>query len=383
MGTIEMNCPPVSLFGKGCIARLPELIAGNYKKALVVTDKGVAGLGLHKKLTDILDEIGLKWVLYSGVRPNPTVQNVNEAFALFCGEACDIVFSVGGGSAIDCAKGVSILGANGGDILSYLRDGKKPDGAVTHVAIATTSGTGSEASHSYVISDDAVQIKYGVRHRLALPAIAVNDTDMLFGLPRGLTASTGMDALTHAVEALIGVSQSHITYEMALSAIKLVFGYLPAACEEPQNELARDKMAAAQFLAGIAFGNTNVGLVHCMSHQLSAVYDIPHGAANAALLPHCLRFEKKGCIPALCDIADMLWPLETSELGAQEKADYTIEQVAALSHRVGTDISLAQLLVRREDFALLAQKTLQDGSIDNSAVFPTEAEVQEIFSAAF
>lgn len=383
MSTIEINSPPISLFGNGCLARLPSLIEGKYKKALIVTDKGVAELGLHKKLTDILDEIGLKWVLYPGVRPNPTVQNVDEAFALFCGEKCDIIFSVGGGSAIDCAKAVSILGANGGNILEYLRDDKKPNGAVMHVAIATTSGTGSEASHSYVISDDSVQMKYGVRHRCALPAIAVNDTELLFGLPKALTASTGMDALTHAVESLIGVSQSQITYEMALSAIKLVFAYLPTACAEPQNELARDKMAAAQYLAGIAFGNTNVGLVHCMSHQLSAVYSIPHGAANAALLPHCLRFEEKGCINALCDITNMLWSIETNGLGVQEKADYAIEQIAALSRSVGTDIPLAQFNVKREDFALLAQKTLQDGSIDNSAVFPTEADIQKIFSAAF
>lgn len=375
-------CPPVSLFGRGSLSRLPDYLTGRYQKALLVTDGGIVALGLHQRVADALKTAKLPFVLYGEVKPNPTFANVREALATFRQNGCDVIVSVGGGSAIDCAKAVSILAANEGDIYDYIRDERAATAAVDHIAVATTAGTGSEASHSYVITDDEVHKKYGVRDRFALPAIAVNDADLVFGLPRALTAATGMDALTHAVESFIGPRQSYIAQEMALSAIRLIFENLPEAWDNPQNVEAREKMSTAQYLAGLAFGNTNVGLVHCMSHQLSALYDTPHGIANAALLPACLRFEKPACLPQLARIARATWPGQALQMGDDEAAALTIEKIAELSHTVGTDPALATLGARQEDIPLLAQKTLEDGSINNSARFPTQAEVAAIFTRA-
>lgn len=375
-------CPPVSLFGKGSLSRLGDIIGGRYKKALLVTDGGIVKLGLHQKVADALDGMGLPWVLYGEVKPNPTFANVLAALEAFKQNGCDVIVSVGGGSAIDCAKAVSVLAANEGDIYDYIRDEKPASAAVPHVAVATTAGTGSEATHSYVITDEEVQIKYGVRDRFSLPAVAVNDADLVFGLPKSLTAATGMDALTHAVESLIGPRQSYIAQELALSAMRLIFENLPTACENLQDVEAREKMSTAQYLAGLAFGNTNVGLVHCMSHQLSAVYDTPHGIANAALLPACLRYEKSACLPQLARIAHTLWPQQALQLDEAQAAELTIEKIAELSHTVGTDPALGALGLKTDDIPLLAQKTLQDGSINNSARFPTEQEICEIFAAA-
>lgn len=375
-------CPPVSLFGKGSLTRLADIIGGRYQKALLVTDGGIVRLGLHQKVADTLDGMQLSWVLYGEVKPNPTFANVLAALDAYRKNGCDVIVSVGGGSAIDCGKAVSILAANEGDIYDYIRDERPATAAVPHVAVATTAGTGSEASHSYVISDEAAQVKYGVRDRFALPAVAVNDADLIFGLPKTLTAATGMDALTHAVESFIGPRQSYIAQELALSAIRLIFENLPAACEDPQDVEAREKMSTAQYLAGLAFGNTNVGLVHCMSHQMSAVYDTPHGIANAALLPTCLYFEKSACLPQLARIARTMWPQQALTLGDEAAAELAIEQIAGLSHIVGTDPALRDLGLREEDIPLLAKKTLQDGSINNSARFPTEQEVCEVFTSA-
>ena len=375
-------CPPVSLFGQGSLSRIPGYIGGRYRKALLVTDGGIVALGLHRKVTEVLECAGLPWVLYSGVKPNPTFDNVNAALEIFRENGCDVIFSVGGGSAIDCAKAVSILAANEGTIYDFIGGERPATAAVDHIAVSTTAGTGSEASHSYVITDDAVHIKHGVRDRFALPSIAVNDADMVLGLPKGLTAATGMDALTHAVESFIGIRQSYIAQEMALSAMRLIFESLSVACADPGNVEAREKMSTAQYLAGLAFGNTNVGLVHCMSHQLSAMYDTPHGIANAALLPACLRFEMSACVPQLARIAHSLWPQEALALEEANAAELTIEKIAGLSELLGTNPPLSALGLKEEDIPLLAKKTLEDGSINNAARFPTQQQVCEVFQSA-
>lgn len=375
-------CPPVSLFGKGSLSRLPGYIGGRYRKALLVSDFGIVSLGLHKAVAAVLEDAKLPWVLYGEVKPNPTFKNVLAALELFRSGDCDVIVSVGGGSAIDCAKAVSILAANQGTIYDYIRDERSATAAIDHIAVATTAGTGSEASHSYVITDEAVHIKYGVRDRFALPAIAVNDADLVFGLPKSLTAATGMDALTHAVESFIGPRQSYLAQEMALSAMGLIFQNLSCACAEPGNTQAREKMSVAQFMAGLAFGNTNVGLVHCMSHQLSALYDTPHGIANAALLPAVLHFEKSACLPQLARIARTLWPQETLSLDERAAAELTIGKIADLSAAVGTNPALSTLGMKERDIPLLAQKTLEDGSINNAARFPTAEQVCQVFRGA-
>jgi alcohol dehydrogenase len=375
-------CPPISLFGKGSLSRLADYIAGRYKKALLVTDGGIVKLGLHQKVANVLDGMGLAYVLYGEVKPNPTFANALAALKMFKRNGCDVIVSVGGGSAIDCGKAVSILAVNEGDIYRYVRDEQPAKAAVTHIAVATTAGSGSEATHSYVITDEDARIKYGVRDRFALPAIAVNDAELIFGLPKSLTAATGMDALTHAVESLIGPRQSYLTQEMALSAVRLTFENLPAACENPNDAEAREKMSAAQYLAGLAFGNANVGLTHCMSHQLSAVYDTPHGIGNAALLPACLRFQKSACLPQLARIARSIWPIAARPLDEADAAELTIEKIARLSHRVGTDPKLAELGLKAEDISLLAEKTLLDGSFGNCALAPTAEQARQIFIKA-
>jgi alcohol dehydrogenase len=375
--------PHVALFGQGSRQLLSDILQGKeYKKALVVTDANLVKLGIVKKISDILEEAGVAYSVFSDVNPNPTVNNVKAGFAQYQAEQCDFVLTIGGGSPQDCGKAVAILAKNDGDLLEYIRDKKPSKAAADVIAVTTTAGTGSECTLAYVISDTDTQMKYGTRDENVQPLVAVNDVDLMFGLPSHITAATGMDALTHAVECVIGRRVFLLTKELGLSAIKLVFEYLQAAVEDGKNLEAREGMATAQYLAGLAFGNSGVGLVHSMSHQLSAVYDIAHGLANATLLPVILEYEAPECRPQLAEIARTLWALEADGLSDEQAAALTISKIEELSRAVGTYKPLSELGVKEEDLELLAEKTMQDGSLGNSARIPTVEEVVEIYRKA-
>lgn len=375
--------PHIALFGPGSRHLLRDLLKDKqYQKALVVTDANLVKLGISKQVTDVLEESGLKYSVFSDVNPNPTVKNVRNAFAQYQAEQCDFVLTIGGGSPQDCGKAVAILAKNDGDLLEYIRDKQPTKSAADIIAVTTTAGTGSECTYAYVISDTDTQMKYGTRDENIQPLVAVNDIDLMVNLPSHITAATGMDALTHAVECVIGRRVFLLTRELGLSAIKLVFKYLVAAVEDGHDLEAREGMATAQYLAGLSFGNSGVGLVHSMSHQLSAVYNIPHGLANAILLPIILEFEAPECQPQLAMVAHELWAIAAADLSDPAAAALTISKIVELSKSVGTYKPLSELGVKAADLGLLAEKTMQDGSLGNSARIPIPDEVVQIYQNA-
>ncbi|NLJ46031.1 MAG: iron-containing alcohol dehydrogenase, partial [Treponema sp.] len=284
--------PPELLEGPGSLARLPDLIKGNgFRKVLVVTDKGLAAAGLLDRLLSVLDGAGVERVLYDGVQPNPTIGNIEEALALFLREGCDAIVGFGGGSPMDCAKACAARAANPRRTVrrmrGLLRAGRKPKPVF---AVPTTAGTGSEGTVAAVIADPETHEKYSISDPKIMPRWAVLDPELTLGLPPRITAATGLDALTHAVEAYVGRSNTAGTRAMAEEAVRLIFANLETAYKDGGNLAARTAMLRASFCAGTAFTRAYVGYVHAIAHQLGGLYGTPHGLANAVILPYVLDF---------------------------------------------------------------------------------------------
>lgn len=383
MDIYRFYAPKCSLFGYGSLNGLGEEIhKRGYQKALIVTDLSLIKLGVVKCVSDVLDDGAIRYCIYDGVKPNPTVKNVDSGLDMLKKENCDFVISIGGGSAHDCAKAITILAANGGSILDYRGADQSKVPAIPLVAVNTTAGTASETTRAYVIVNEDTGEKFGSKDQYVIPAVAVDDHQLMMGLPKGLTAGTGMDALTHAVEAFTSINGFVITSELALAAIRLIFKNLEKASLCPDEE-SREGMAAGQYLAGLAFGNAGCGLVHSMSHQLSAVYDLPHGLCNAIILPTVCRFNcsDENALRKYAQIGEMLFPLEVQGKTEPEKAEFLITQIEAVSERIGTKCRLADLNVKAEDIPLLAEKTLCDGSLGNNPVQPSKTQIEELFAA--
>lgn len=381
MSIFQYFVPGRTLFGYGCLAGIgPEIQANGYKKALIVTDPSLVELGIVKKVTDVLEEYSINFALYSGVKPNPDLGDVEKGLALVKEESCDFLISVGGGSAHDCAKAVGIVAANGGSVLDYRGVDKSSRPSLPVVAVNTTAGTASECTRAYVIVNEETSEKFGIKDRHALPVLAVDDHSLMMDLPKGLTAGTGMDALTHAIEAYTSVNGFLLTCSLALEAVRLIFKHLEVAVLCP-DQASREGMAAGQYLAGLAFGNAGCGLVHSMSHQLSAVYGLPHGLCNGILLPEVMRFNcgSDKARQQYGEIGEAIFPLECHGKTEEEKAEILIRQVENLSEKVGTRVPLKEIGVKKEDLGLLARKALQDGSLGNNRVLPSAEQVERIY----
>lgn len=384
MSVYRYYAPPLSFFGYGCIDALGEEFQNrHYTCALIVTDKGVCEVGIADRVIRVIEGAGVACALFSEVKPNPTIRNVDAGLRVFQQKGCDCIVTIGGGSAHDCGKAIGILATNGGRIEDYVGLDRSAGKGVDIIAINTTAGTGSECTRAYVISDEKKHKKYGIRDKHAQAAIAVNDHSVMMSLPRSLTAGTGMDALTHAVECVVSKNTFMLTSELAMAAVKMVFRWLPQAVDHPSDGEAREGMAVAQYLAGLAFGNGGVGLVHSMSHQLSAVYDLPHGLCNAILLPAVMAYNKEACADRYAEIARLIAPAESAGKPEAALADLAIEKVIGLSSVVGTRVSLHELGVKREDYALLAEQTQADGSYRNNPLQPTIGEIIEIYDSVY
>ncbi len=382
MSTYKYFSPKYSLFGYDCISILGDEIKNmGHKKGIIVTDKFLCKNGIVEKVTKVFDASGLSYCIYDEVKPNPTIGNVNKGVALLKNEGCDFVVSIGGGSAHDCAKSMSLLATNGGEVKDYLVNGKQSKSAMPLIAINTTAGTASECTAAYVIVDEETNNKYGMKDPNVFPVIAVDDHSLMMGLPKSLTSSTGMDALTHAIESLSSNRSYPLTFEFGLSAIRLIFENLATATNKATEE-SREIMATAQYLAGLSFSNSGCGVVHSISHQLSAVYDLPHGLCNAILLPECMKFLRRdeNVSKRYAKIAEVVFAKETSNMSFEGKVTYLIERVNGLSEAIGTKVKLGTLGVSRNDFDLLAEKTLVDGSFGNNILKPNKEEIIEIIS---
>lgn len=379
MSTSQFFMPSNNILGQGALAEgLTQIAQLGFKKAFLVTDAPLVQMGMAQQVADRLAEKGIEYVIFDGVKPNPTVGNVNAGLEQLNKAQADFIISLGGGSVHDCAKGIALVASNGGKIEDYegLNQSKKPQ--MTLIAINTTAGTASEMTRFTIITDESRHVKMAIVDSNVTPFLSINDSELMEGMPAGLTAATGMDALTHAVEAYVSTIASPITDACALKAIALVARYLPTAVREPNNKEAREQMAYAQFLAGMAFNNASLGYVHAMAHQLGGFYDLPHGVCNALLLPHVEAFNMSVASERLNEVGQVL-EANNSDLKDLD----VIAAIKKLADIVGIPKSLEELGVKREDFDTLADNALKDVCGLTNPVQASHAEIVGIFENAF
>lgn len=354
------------------------IVALGLKKALIVTDPGLGKIGMADQIGKLLKENGIDYAVYDQAQPNPTVGNVNGGLDKLKTENADFIVSLGGGSSHDCAKGIALVAANGGKIEDYEGVDKSKKPQLPLVAINTTAGTASEMTRFTIITDETRHVKMAIVDKHVTPLLSVNDPLLMENMPAPLTAATGMDALTHAVEAYVSTAASPITDTCAVKAIELIARYLPVAVKEPKNKEAREQMAYAQFLAGMAFNNASLGYVHAMAHQLGGFYNLPHGVCNALLLPHVERFNQRAAKERLDEVGRIL--------GANNPELAGIDVIAAITKLagiVGIPKSLKELGVKEEDFGVLADNALKDVCGLTNPVQASKEEIIEIFRAAY
>ena len=352
----------VSYFGPGARKELPGVVARlGFNKALVVTDKGLMKFGVAKMVLDVLDEAGIPYAVFDEVKPNPTVTNVKQGIAAFKESGADFIVAIGGGSAMDTAKGVGIVCNNPEfeDIVSLegVADTKKK--TVPIIALPTTAGTAAETTINYVIIDEEKQKKMVCVDPNDIPCVAIVDAELMYSLPKSLTAATGMDAMTHAIEGLITKGAWELSDMFELKAIAMIHKYLPIAVEEPTNPEGRNGMAVAQYVAGMAFSNVGLGVDHGMAHPLSALHDVPHGVACAMLLPTVMRWHACAAADKYVDIAKAL-EVYREGMTREEAADAACAEIENLSRRVGIPAHLSELGITEADIPALADQAIAD-----------------------
>ncbi|MDK0568168.1 L-threonine dehydrogenase [Clostridium perfringens] len=369
--------PAISLMGADCLKDAGDQVEElGFKKALIVTDKVLGQIGIVKKVTDVLDNKNIEYAIYDETKPNPTVKNVNDGLALLKEKECDFVISLGGGSAHDCAKGIALLATNGGEIKDYEGVDKSKKPQLPMVGINTTAGTGSEMTLFAIITDEERHIKMALVDKHLTPIIAVNDPMLMLAMPKSLTAATGMDALTHAIEAYVSTAATPITDACAEKAIELISNYLVNAVENGQDVEARDMMAYAEYLAGMAFNNASLGYVHAMAHQLGGFYNLPHGVCNAILLPHVQEYNKATSASRLAKIAKIMGG-NIEGLTDEQGADLCIDMIKSLSQTIGIPEGLGVLGVKESDFETLATNALNDAC---SLTNPRKGNLEEVIA---
>lgn len=374
--------PTVNLMGVGShkeVGNQVRVLGG--KKALIVTDAYLAKSGMADQIKAMVEAAGAQAVIYDGAEPNPTDKNVHDGLKVFQDNACDMIISLGGGSSHDCAKGIGIVASNGGNIRDYEGIDKSSRPMPPFIAINTTAGTASEMTRFCIITDTDRHVKMAIVDWRCTPNVAINDPLLMVGMPPALTAATGMDALTHAVEAYVSIAATPVTDSAALMAIKLISQNLRQAVANGQNMVARDRMAYAEFLAGMAFNNASLGYVHAMAHQLGGFYNLPHGVCNAILLPHVCRFNLIACPERFADIAAAMGE-NIAGLSVRDAADVAIEAIQKLSRDVGIPAGLTQLGVKEGDLKIMAENAMKDACSLTNPRLATMDDVIGIYKAA-
>ena len=377
--------PSQNLIGRGVVKEIGSHIKElGHKKALLVTDHFIAGSDILPKVTAPLDAENIDYVVYSDVDPNPTVKNVEEGLAALKENACDFIISLGGGSPQDAASCISILATNGGRPQDYEGVNKSSKKGLPVVAINTTAGTSAEITINYVITDEERKVKMVMVDKNSLALISVNDPELMVSMPKSLTAATGMDALTHAIEALVTPGAYAATKKLSVGAIELIKEFLPRAVADGHDLEAREAMVNAIFLGGMAFNNAGLGYVHAMAHQLGAVYHLPHGVCCAMILPIVERENAKHLPASFRDVGKGLG-LHTEDKSDQECADYAIAEIEKLSATVGIPKKLTELDIKEEefDFEFLSKNALLDACAPGNPFMPTLEETIALYKQLF
>ncbi len=373
-----------SYFGAGAISEIvTEAKARGFKKALIVTDKDLIKFNVAKKVTDLLDKASLAYEIFDEVKANPTVDIVKSGVETFKNAGADYLIAIGGGSPIDTAKGIGIIINNPefSDVVSLegVAETKKP--CVPIIAVPTTAGTAAEVTINYVITDTEKKRKFVCVDPHDIPVVAIVDSDMMSSMPKGLTASTGMDALTHAIEGYTTLAAWELTDMMHLKAIEIISRSLRAACDNDPK--GREDMALGQYVAGMGFSNVGLGVVHGMAHPLGAFYDTPHGIANAVLLPYVMEYNAEYTGEKFRDIAKAMGVEGTESMSQEEYRKAAVDAVKQLSKDVGIPEKLHEIGVKEEDLQALAESAFADVCTGGNPRPCTVESILELYKTAF
>ena len=365
----------VSYHGKGAIENIvPELTARGYKKAFVCSDPDLIKFNVTKKVTDLLDAAGFAYEIYSEIKPNPTIENVQTGVAAFQKSSADCIVAIGGGSSMDTAKAVGIIVENPefADVRSLEGVAATKKHAVFTIAVPTTAGTAAEVTINYVITDVEKKRKFVCVDTHDIPEVAVIDPDMMASMPKGLTAATGMDALTHAIEGYTTKAAWEMTDMFHLKAIELIAKHLRGAVENTAE--GREGMALAQYIAGMGFSNVGLGIVHSMAHGLGALYDTPHGVANAIILPVVMEYNAPYTGEKYREIARAMGVEGVDAMTQEEYRRAACDAVRKLGQDVGIPADLKEI-VKEEDVQFLSESAFADACRPGN---PRDTSVDEI-----
>ena len=371
----------VSYHGKGAILSVTEEAKRRgFKKAFICSDPDLIKFNVTKKVTDLLDKEALPYEIYSEIKANPTIENVQGGVAAFKNSGADYIIAIGGGSSMDTSKAVGIIIANPAfeDVRSLegLSATTKP--SVPIFAIPTTAGTAAEVTINYVITDVEKKRKFVCVDSHDIPVVAFVDPDMMSSMPKGLTASTGMDALTHAIEGYTTKGANTITDMFNLKAIELIAQSLRGAVDNTPE--GREGMALGQYLTGMGFSNCGLGIVHSMAHGLGALYDTPHGVANAIILPTVMEYNKDAVGEKLRDVAKAMGVADTEKMSKEEYQKAAIDAVKKLAEDVGIPKDLKNI-VKPEDVDFLSQSAMDDACRPGNPRDPKLEDIQELFKS--
>ncbi len=351
-----------SYFGEGARAVLPEEIKKRgFNKVLVVTDESLYNAGVSSKVTELLEANNIEFTVYHDVKPNPPIQNVLDGVKMCKEFGADLIVAVGGGSSIDTAKGIGIVVTNPdrADIVSLNGVSNTQNKCLPIIALPTTAGTAAEVTINYVITDPERQIKMVCVDEHDIPIMAIVDTELMASMPKSVASSTGMDALTHAVEGYITKSKNIMSQMFSMKAIELIYDNLASAVND-RNQEAINKVGLAQYIAGMAFSNVGLGIVHSMAHQLGAVYDTPHGLANAILLPTVMEFNGEVVYEDFREILIHALHVDAKNFTKEEVIKTFCDCLRKLSNEVGITQTVKDVGAKKEDFAMLADKAMED-----------------------
>ena len=351
-----------SYFGRGSRTELAnEIKTRGFNKVLVVTDQTLLDCGVAGKVISVLEDAGIAFDVYADVKPNPTVKNVQDGVNKCREVGADVIVTVGGGSAMDTAKGISIIMTNPDryDVVSLNGLSNTVKKGMPVIALPTTHGTAAEVTINYVITDEERQIKMVCVDPNDIPVLAIVDSELMETLPKGTAAATGLDALTHAVEGYITKGHNLIADMFHMKAIELIFANLAKAVNE-KDPVAIENMSRAQYIAGMGFSNVGLGIVHSMAHQLGAVYDTPHGVANAILLPTVMRFNGVVCADRFREILVNIGRPDAKDLNDQDVINTFVWMIEELSKSVGVTQRVSDVGCKEEDIEMLADKAMED-----------------------
>lgn len=380
-GLVKFHAPEV-VFGTGSLSEAGFAAARlGARRPLVVTDPGIIAAGWVDELLGHLREAGLRPVVWSQVTPNPRDHEIRAAFAHYLEWECDVIIGIGGGSCADAAKGVAILSGNGGDILDYRGVDQMTQPIPPLLIIPSTSGTGADVSQFCIVTDTARSVKVTIMGRALVPDISITDPRLLVTMPDLLNAATGLDALTHGIEAFVSLAHNPLADTHALNAVGLVCGNLRSTISEPLETEHRRKMAQASLQAGLAFSNAILGATHAMSHQVGGLLDAPHGVVNGVLLPHVIRYNARATPDRFIALAAAAG-LDVAGMPGEHAAELLADHVRLLADDVGVPRGLRALGVTEADVPRLADTTLDDACLTTNPRAATLRDVEKLFLEA-